>query len=84
MSVFGDNTRRRNRLIDRALGFRRGSSGQELDQLLLVDSDADVESYDRAASALHVALLPVPLLPIPEPTLRRLKERAEAVQQRDL
>jgi hypothetical protein len=84
MSVFGDNTRRRNRLIDRALGFRRGSSGQELDQLLLADPDADVESYDRAASALHVALLPVPHLPIPEPTLRRLKKRAKAGQQHHL
>lgn len=84
MSVFRDNSNERDLLIDRALGFRGSSSGQETDGFAPEDLHEDAESYDRAASALYLALLPTLLFPMPAASLRRLKERADSIRPLDL
>ena len=75
MSVFKDN--HRNAALDRALGFSQDVSDDELDQLLSAVSGPDLESYDRAAAAVQLALISGSLSAAPEAVLRSLHAQAK-------
>jgi hypothetical protein len=74
----GDRERRHAALLDRALGqWLDAELERELDRMLTSELNEEVEAYEHAAAALHLALLPPPTEGLPHRLRERVLEQAD-------